>query len=234
MNTVLIEVAVITTLVGSTTFYMAVQRWLRQRQAWQWWHQHQTNRLHAQAESIRDDLLQQTFAFRRFLENSLEAQPDTAQTEQWLKRFHTLYQSLEQLSDRLSPPFMGDSLPLALQFMVQTWQQSHPGLTVQCNVPSDWPDQATTKNPIILSIFTGLIESLFLENGGPCQLKITLERQDKLCTLAFEQVQGQAAAVHTAEIKHLKEIFRSLTAGRLEVVAQASGLKGTLYWQDRS
>lgn len=227
----------ITTLVGSTTLYFSVRRWLRQRQAWQWWHQHQTNRLHAQAESIRDDLLQQTFAFRRFLESSLDTQPQAEQTEQWVKRCQTLYRSLEQLSDQLSPPFIGDSLPLALQFTVQTWQQSHPGIGLRLNVPNDWPAPTTNHNPIILSMVNGLIEALFTnDQDSHYQLLMTLERQDNRCTLTLEQIKSQVEDQmppnNATEIDHLKEIFRSLTAGSLEVSPQTTGWKGQLCWQE--
>ncbi|MEO0867055.1 MAG: hypothetical protein AAFY17_01165, partial [Cyanobacteria bacterium J06642_11] len=212
--------------------YFSVQRWLRQRQAWKWWHQHQTDRLHEQAESIRDDLLQQTFAFRRFLEASLDSQPKDEQTEEWLQRFQTLYKSLEQLSDQLSPPFVADSLPLALQCLVQAWQQSQPGLSVQLKVPNGWPDQATKNNPIIMSIFTGLVESLF-PNDQPYELHITLDHEDKQYTLTFEQTQMAATSVvNTVEINHLKEIFRSLTAGRLDINVHSEGVRGQLCWSE--
>lgn len=213
-----------------------MRRWWRQRLAWQWWHQRQTNRFHAQAESIRDDLLQQTFAFRRFLESSLDSQPEAEQTEQWVKRCQTLYRSLEQLSDQLSPPFMGDSLPLALQFMVQTWQTSHPGVVVRLNVPDDWPEQTTTHNPIILSIFTGLIEALLAGQDSHYRLHMSLQRQDNRCTLTFEQTISEdsapVSASNIAEVNHLQEIFRSLVAGKLEASKTPSGWQGQLCWQE--
>ncbi|MBE9066070.1 hypothetical protein IQ260_05330 [Leptolyngbya cf. ectocarpi LEGE 11479] len=222
----------ITTLAGTTALYSAVRR--RRRRAWQWWHQRQTAQLHKQAESIRDDLLQQTFAFRRYLESTLATHADTDQAEQWLERFQSFYQSLEQLSDRLSPPFIDDSLPLALQFMVQTWQHSHPGLTVKLDVPSDWPGQSVNNNPIILSVITGVIE--LLTPVDDYQLQIILERQDNLCTLTFKQenyqATGQKICASTPEITHLKEIFCGLTAGRLDIVTTETGLSGQLCWQD--
>lgn len=222
------------TLAGTTALCFAVRR--RQRRAWQWWHQRQTDQLHKQAESIRDDLLQQTFAFRRYLESTLadHGEHSDTETEQWLERFQAFYQSLERLSDRLSPPFIDDGLPLALQFMVQTWQQSYPGLTVLLDVPSDWPEQSANNNPIILSVITGIIELLPSVEG--CQLQINLERKDSLCKLIFTQkhdpATGKTLCAKTPEIKHLKEVFRSLTAGRLDIVTSETGLSGQLCWQD--
>lgn len=227
---------VTTTLVGSIAFYFAIRQWLRQRQAWQWWHQRQVAQLHEQAESIRDDLLQQTFAFRRYLESTLTTQPSVENTEQWLTRFQTFYQSLEGLSNQLSPPFVTDSLPLALQSMVQTWQQSHPGLTVRLDVPSDWPECSSNNSQIVLSIVTDIIELLMFLDDNQQQFYLSLERQDRLCTLTFKHlnypsVEKQSFATMT-EVRHLKEIFRSLTTGRLEIVTTESELAGQLCWQD--
>ena len=97
------------TLGWATTLYHWRRKWLRQQQAWKWWHQQQAIQSHHTAESIRDGLLQQTFAFRRYLETIGEgkttdslATPD--QTTRWLERFQTFYHFLETLSDELSPP----------------------------------------------------------------------------------------------------------------------------------
>ena len=226
----------ITTFMGPTAVYFAVRRWLHQRQAWQWWHKQQTARLHEQAESIRDDLLQQTFAFRRYLESTLATQPDTDQTQQWLERFQIFYASLERLSNQLSPPFLADSLPLALQFMIQNWQYTHPDLTVDFRAPSDWSEKSAYNNQIILSVLTGLIELLVPIENSKQVLHIVLKRQEKLCVLTVSipghQPQSGQPFTSRPEVKHLKKIFSSLIAGRLEIVTEASGLTGQLYWQD--
>lgn len=225
-----------TTFVGTTNLYFIVQRWLRQRQAWQWWHNQQTARLHEQAEAIRDDLLQQTFAFRRYLESSLAAHPDVEQTQQWLDSFQLFYTTLERLSNQLSPPFIADSLPLALQFMAQTWQHTYKGLTVELDVPRDWSQASTDNNQVILSVIAGMIELVVPVDGSEQQVHITLRRQDTLCTLTFQQINqlsiDPASVANTPEIKHLKEIFCSLTAGQLEVSTAASGLMGQLRWHE--
>ncbi|NEZ68083.1 hypothetical protein D0962_36045 [Leptolyngbyaceae cyanobacterium CCMR0082] len=221
-------------LVGPTALYLFIQRWLRQRQAWQWWHDQQIARLHKQAESIRDNLLQETFAFRRYLETTLTTQPDAEQAEKWLERFQLFYADLEKLSNQLSPPFIADSFPLALQLMIQNWQCTQPGLSVKLEVLSDWPEQSFNKNQIILSVITGLIELLIPMENCMQQLSISLEHHHKRYTLTlkypgYPSMDGKSL-INTPEIKHLKEIFHTLAAGRLEIVTDKFGFKGQLQW----
>ncbi|NJM99946.1 MAG: hypothetical protein HC800_24910 [Phormidesmis sp. RL_2_1] len=157
VNILIIEVMVLITVGWAATLYRWRQKWQRQQQAWQWWHQHQALQSHHTAESIRDGLLQQTFAFRRYLE-ALEKDGPTSsspeQTARWLERFQTFYKSLETLSDELSPPFLADSLPLALKFTLNNWifspahgesGHSASGPSLHFNLPTTGPMAQRTK-----------------------------------------------------------------------------------------
>ena len=244
MNTLLLGVAIITTLGWTTTLYFARQRQANQQQAWLWWHKAQAAQLHNQAESIRDDLLQQTFAFRRYLENTLIEkgmdQTNVAQTEQWLDRLQALYQSLEQLSNQLSPPFITDSLPLALQFIVMHWQQTHPDLTVQLENSSSWPDSSLNNNQIILSIISRILELLSSSDDNAEQrLAIALDHQQNSRTLTLTHRNGQPQnekslkSLDVKKLTHLKEIFHTLTSGKLNVSDQGNLITCQLCWQDQ-
>ncbi|MFG6100725.1 hypothetical protein D0962_02950 [Leptolyngbyaceae cyanobacterium CCMR0082] len=225
----------------TTTLYFAKQRQANQQQAWLWWHGAQASQLHNQAESIRDDVLQQTFAFRRYLENTLigknSNQTDVAQAEQWLGRLQALYQSLEQLSNQLSPPFITDSLPLALQFIVTHWQQTHPGLIVQLKNSPSWTDSSLNNNQIILSITIRILE--LLPNGDDSdeqRLDIALDHQQNSRTLTLTHRGGQpqnAKSLDVKKITHLKEIFHTLTSGKLDVSNQGNSVTCQLSWQDQ-
>jgi hypothetical protein len=243
VNTLLIEVIVLITIGWATTLYNWRRQWLRQQQAWQWWHQQQSLQSHHKAEAIRDGLLQQTFAFRRYLENTtLPASPD--QTQRWLARFQTFYQSLETLSDDLSPPFIADSLPLALQFAIKNWQQGKslsaepfPAISnIQFSFPPDWPQGPPQQNQIILSTVTVLLPLLLPPERSPRQLSISLSRENAQHTLTLQlrndTAQTQPNISELAEIQHLKEIFHSLTAGELEISQTAFTLTGRLCWRN--
>lgn len=248
----------------AATLYRWRQKWQRQQQAWQWWYQQQTLQSHHTAESIRDGLLQQTFAFRRYLEmvgQSDRPHPSTpAQTAHWLERFQTFYQSLETLSDKLSPPFIADSLPHALKFTLNNWiaslaqnealqneafaseqipSEKGPAIpAIQCHLPADWPQNSSHQNQIILSITTALLTILVPKGQSVKQIDINLchTAATNTLTLKIDSESGQAISkiLELVEFQHLKEIFHSLAAGRLEISQIGNSLTGYLYWQNSS
>jgi hypothetical protein len=243
VNILLIEVVVLITIGWATTLCALKRKWMRERQAWQWWQTQQTLQSHHTAESIRDGLLQQTFAFRRYLENNIESdlcgQPKAEQTARWLERFQAFYQSLESLSNQLSPPFTADSLPLALQFVIKNWQKSHPTLTLQLSLPPDW-SHSSQKNQAILSVVTGLLTLLLPKDSTAQHLQLALSSEQALHTLTLK-IEGISPhdpknIVASPEVQHLKEIFHSLTAGRLDInnkeMDTGSSLTGRLCWRD--
>ena len=220
----------------------AIRRWLRQRLAWQWWQRQQALQSHHKAESIRDGLLQQTFAFRRYLETAAErpagtalpAQPERDRTAHWLAQFQTFHQSLEDLSNELSSPFVADSLPLALQFALKDWARSHPNLSLQLALPADWPQPSLNQNQAILAVTAELLKLLPTHSAE--QLQVGLASEPPQHTLTFELTGEDVSAIQTAiaqpEIQHLKEIFHSLIAGRLEIDKVSNGLIVRLCWRE--
>ncbi len=239
---------VLITVGWAATLYRWRRKWQRQQRAWQWWHQHQALQSHRTAESIRDGLLQQTFAFRRYLETLEErgATPSSPeQTARWLERFQTFYESLETLSDELSPPFLADSLPLALKFTLNHWAfspsescQRERGPTLQFNLPTDWPHSAAHQNQVILSIVAALLTLLVPQGQSINQVDIDLHHAEAFntLTLKIDSKPGQSISKisELAELQHLKEIFHSLTAGQLDISQQGNYLTGRLCWQDSS
>lgn len=230
-------------IAGWATTALSTQRQRqRQQNAWQWWHQRQTCQAHHNAESIRNDLLQQTFAFRRYLEadqhdeaatatNSL----DSTQTQQWLQKIQTFHQSLEGLSNELSPPFVSDSFPLALQFAIKAWQQQQPTLqanSLQLTLPAQWPDSSPQINQNVLSITTELLSVLSLRSH-PHLLQIELTNTpDNVLIVKFhnDPAQTMPKISKLIEIQYLKEIFHGLSAGQLDISQDDNIVIGKLCW----
>ena len=253
MNILLIEAAVLITIGWATTLLVMKRKWLRQRQAWQWWQAQQIVQSHHKAESIRDGLLQQTFAFRRYLETIEKTtdqqlanldQLEADQTKRWLERFQTFHHTLESLSNELSSPFVDEGLPLALQFAIKNWQQtqsasaqaSPPTSTLKLSLPSDWPQGSPQQNQIILSVAIALL-TLLIPPGSPSQpLHISLSREETRHTLIIElnndTNQTLPKISELAEIQHLKEIFHSLAAGQLDISQQERAITARLRWRD--
>ena len=229
-------VVVLITIGWLTTLYAWRQERFRQQQAWQWWHQQQAIQSHSTAESIRDGLLQQTFGFRRYIEGI-----EKGAEEQWLTRFQTFHRSLETLSDKLSPPFISESLPLALQFALKNWQLTQLDSNapqalsnIQFNLPTQWAGSNLHQNRSILSIVTVLLDLLIRPDNISSPLNVTLKRENNSNFLALELIndsdQPIEKVLELTEIEYLKEIFHSLTTGQLEISKDDSSLIVHLRW----
>lgn len=249
MNNLLIEVTVLISLGWATTFIVMKRRWQRQQQAWQWWHTRQASLAHFKAESIRDGLLQQTFAFRRYLETAGEPTGEAMtgraiaphpplnnthpQNTQWIEKLQTFHQSLEGLSNDLSPPFLEDSFPLALQFTVKA---AVPSATLL--LPAQWDEASAQQNQSVLSVVTELISLLKASHEptatDPLALRVELKSVDEINTLTVQLdnacSQTMSKILEMTEIQHLKEIFHSLVAGQLDIRGQSTSLIGCLRW----
>ena len=57
-----------------------------------------------------------------------------------LEKFHT---ALNELSDHLAPPYLEDSLPLAIRFAMETWQAQHPQSELKLELPTEWTYEST-------------------------------------------------------------------------------------------
>ncbi len=204
-------------------------------QAWQWWYDKQLRQLDCEASQIRDGLLQQSFVMRRNLELSLLNRKEFSSPifQEWLTKLENLHSSLQELSDRLSPPYLSEGLPLAIQYLVQKWQTQQPSFQFKLQLPSNWLNKSAARNRIVLTCLEEILQitlarlkaNTFTKPGS-----ITQEIQQKvsiLITLDKKQEQNQlkiqitypdsASAIalqQYQEIKYLRQSFMLLTSGQ--------------------
>ncbi|NJM99945.1 MAG: hypothetical protein HC800_24905 [Phormidesmis sp. RL_2_1] len=85
---------------------------------------------------------------------------------------------------------------------------------------------------------TALLTLLIPKNQGVKQIDVDLHRAEarNTLTLKIDSEHGQpiSKVSEFAELQHLKEIFHSLTAGRLDISQQGSCLISRLCWQNSS
>ena len=234
----------LTTIGWMATLHAWKQSRQRQQAAWQWWHHRQTFQSNQTAESIRDGLLQQTFAFRRYLEKqALESSTptdidaDAEKASQWLHHFQNFHHSLETLSDQLSPPFVADSLPHALQFILRNGQQPAALPPVKLDLPTSWNQSQSTpqQNQTVLSVLSTLLSLLLPENHSATQISVWLSQSDAVNVLVLKVKYSEQPLIHNkAELQYLKEIFHSLTAGQLEIAHETLSIRICLSWQNSS
>ncbi len=232
VNGVLLGIGV-TIFMGSAIANWFFQRVTRQRQqAWQWWHSQQQQQQHNQAETVRDGLLQEAFALRRYFEKGSHAMDEPAV---YLEQFNQFYRSLENLSNELSPPFVEDSLPLALQFLLKNYGHIETNLELELDPDCAYDDPE--RNRTVLSIVAELLSLLVPEAQMP-ELKIPLTVQlrrmgtmnNLQLTRSMLNQQSRVLLLNSTEVQYLKEIFHSLMSGTLDIDQDDVELTCLLSW----
>ena len=130
-----------------------------------WWQQKQMTNLRQEADSIRNGVLQEVFAIRRRLELCAESPGDRdcdrfslacapRTVELGLEKIHA---SLSQLSDRLDPPYVQDSLPLAIGYAADQWKAALP---ITTHLPQTWPPEPAMQSHLLLTFLNALCKTL--------------------------------------------------------------------------
>ena len=130
-----------------------------------WWQQQRITSLRQEADSIRNGVLQEMFAIRRRLELCCESQVKqdcdsfslayaSPAIELELEKIHV---SLSQLSDRLDPPYIQDSLPLAIGYAADRWKDTLP---LTACLPPTWPSEPAMQSHLLLTFLNRLCQTL--------------------------------------------------------------------------
>lgn len=154
-------IACIAILVWWFVSYSRAQRALR------WWERRRGFQLYCETERIRNGLLQESLAMRRSIELLLgdSCEISVESVRDWLTGIEKFHHSLGQLSDRLSPPYVEESLPLAIQYLLELWQTYNPKLNIQMELPGDWPDEPPECSRVILIALDELLRITLSEVG---------------------------------------------------------------------
>ncbi|MBE9157956.1 hypothetical protein IQ265_14130 [Nodosilinea sp. LEGE 06152] len=126
--------------------------------AWllRWWHRHQAQWLNREADAIRNGLLQDLFAVRR----QLELLPSGG----GLATVEHLYEALADLGNRLSSPYLHDSLPLAIQQALADWP---PQVPARAELPGQWSVEPVEHTLLLLAVLNHLGQALAAQPNQP-------------------------------------------------------------------
>lgn len=194
--------------------------YLRLQQALQWWQRRQSRQLSNEAEKIRDNLLQESFTLRRSLEISLlnEDANLTKVNHELLKQMDKFYHYLQQLSDRLSPAYIEDSLPLAISYAVEYWKTYYPNIKIKLNLSADWEQESLDRSLLILNILEELFRTTIAELSTEVSIVLNLEQQQNLCDLTLQISSHHTSALVSywdrKELEYLSQTFEFLTDGQ--------------------
>lgn len=191
----------------------------RTQQALQWWFRRQSMQLSLEAEKIRDGLLQESFTMRRTLELSLldNVEISTKKSQDCLKTIENFYHCLEQLSDRLSPAYIEDSLPLAIQWVIESWRYN-PNLKFQLDLPAHWRHEQPDRSQIILRALDELLRitssELLTEISIYVSLKLQGDVGELIVHISYPDVPTLVFYSGLKDLKYLSQTFRFLTSGQ--------------------
>jgi hypothetical protein len=190
------------------------------QKALRWWNFRQSTRLDRQAEKIRDELLQELFTLRRSLElvpmDNVGLLGDHYQ--EWLNKIEKVHYSLEDLSHFLSPPYMEESLPLAIQYRLKQWQQKNSMVNVQMELHSPKYRGSPDQNRVILMVMDELLQLVVPKDLLKEPLSIRLNSRGGKSELQLQITYPHEAMLmslqRTKELNYLRQVFRLLTGGR--------------------
>lgn len=172
-----------------------------------------------ESQKIRDGLLQESFTIRRSLERSLE--DDTVlsvdKSQDWLNQVEKFHYSLEQLSNRLFPAFIEESLPLAIQFIIETWQKSHAKLKFKLDLPSYWRQEPSDLSLVVVKVLDELLK-ITLTGMTEVSIYISLKLQSgvgRLIVQTFYPDESTLVSSYSAkDLEYLSQSFQFLTSGQ--------------------
>ncbi len=205
------------------------------RQTLRWWYQRQSAQLCCEAERIREGLLQESFALRRSLELALSNdRVCTQEVQNWLAQLEAIQHSLEAVTHRLSPPYLDDSLPLAVQHVLKQWQTTHPEVQVKVELPTDWNEEPIEQRCVILSFLNELLRLIAFQPQPEIVLQVRLSQQAQSRRLIIQLDTSNVSDLLSnarRELMYLQEFFQVMTAGKCYCQRQSSTVTWCCQWQ---
>ncbi|MDZ7958822.1 MAG: hypothetical protein RMY34_13225 [Aulosira sp. DedQUE10] len=202
------------------TLFWFITSELRIRQALKWWSYQESIKRFLEAEKIRDNLLQESFSIRRNLEmltvDNLNLSVN--KIKESVKKIDNFHQSLAELSDRLFPLQLQYSLPLAIEWLLQSRLINNSQLSFHSEMPIIWQRQSIEHSLIILSLLEQLLTIALPEMLTPISIYITLKQYKNICHLmvqiTYPDVSTRVSYTNLRELKYLCDSFYLLTSGK--------------------
>jgi hypothetical protein len=215
----LVEYIVIFTTFTFLVLWFCVSRYQTQR-ALKWWHYRQSLRFSQEAETVRNGLLQELFSLQRNLELwSMDADSSPKNINQYyLNNIKKLYHSVNELINHLSPPYIDDSLPLAIQYLLSTWKACTTAVDFVMQLSQDYPQESEVSNRVVLLTLDELLQVVFSQQAIPEQIAISLEKEgdfgELVVEISYQDVISWNFFGKIQELIYLSRAFRFLVSGK--------------------
>ncbi len=211
--------------------------YLKTEKALQWWSKRQSMHLFQESHKIRDQLLQESFILRRSIERDLadNAELLSQNHQAWLNQLEQLHHSLEKLSDRLVPAYTEDSLPLAIQCLIKSWQLRNPPVKFQLDLPTGWRQEQPERNLLIVKILDELIRINLAKNSKKVLIYIGLKKQSNLGKITIQTTYPDNCNISKSskskDVEYLNKTFKVLTSGQCFYRIKDSKISWYFSWE---
>lgn len=198
--------------------------------ALQWWYAQKLSQLSSEANLIREQLLQESFAMRRSLElSSDKLSLCPASHQKYIEQLERFHSSLKQLSDRLFPSSLNEGLPYAIRQSSEQWQRSL-NYQFQLNLPQNWLSVMPLASFVALDVLEDLLhiqadkksaynlvlidlEQTVADGKTNNELKVVLSANNPSQLIVKDDLTPQNASGKDRELQYLQHMFESLTSG---------------------
>lgn len=210
-------------------------RYRRMTQALRWWFERQATALEHQSETIHNDLMQDLFAMRRTVELATVESGLLGVEHDELRYLEQIYHSLEHFSDILSPAYVHESLPLAIQAKLRHWKNEHPILSVELNISRQWNYEASYQNHLVICMLDEFLRVITLPTNSPTRLKIYLNGYLALKTLSIECTYSKfdrlKSLLRLDDLRYLQCSFNVLSDGKCFCWSKGNALFIQFQWK---
>ncbi|WP_396020675.1 hypothetical protein [Aulosira sp. FACHB-615] len=218
------------------TSLMFVKNFSKFQQALQWWFARQSLKLYLEAKEIRDGLLQESFAIRRSLDLLTQDNLNLTinKTHEYLQQADNFHHALMQLSDRLFPTYIQDSLPLAIECLLEPWLTSNSHLQFHLDIPAYWRFETVERSLIVLRSLEELLILILPNCAINTSILISLKQQTYLAQLRVHITYPDLSTVRfystLKELDYLCESFEFLTSGKCSYRQHHLSITCEFYW----
>ncbi|MBD2665504.1 hypothetical protein B6N60_04347 [Richelia sinica FACHB-800] len=188
--------------------------------ALKWWSYRQSLKFFLEAEEIRDNLLQEYFSIRRSFDLLAIDALNLSHTEikSYIQKCDNFHYSLVQLSERLCPASIQDSLPLSMAYLVEKWQSSHPLVSISFDMPLTWSNESKERSLIVLMAVEELMQITLPEGMLAISMILNLETDatlDKInIKISYPDRSTLSFYANLPDLEYLSESFQFLMSGK--------------------
>ena len=209
---------------------------MKTRRALQWWQPRQDDQLYQAAEEIRNGLLQKSFSLRRNLEVTQQGSiVDLALSQTWLNTLEDLNHDLKTLSDRLSPLYLEESLPLALNARAEQWRVIYPSCQFTLDLPTEWPSEPYDRSQVLIVALDEMFHIVMSPSIPKLSVVLCLTLKPEMGDLSIQIQTADSQSVDfkfvQKQLSHIARAFVALTAGRCRYQQTQNGLSSNFRWK---